>query len=106
MAMILATLAGFAGIICSFMFSSFVQIQGQKIELGRAYLDWYIQHPEQVNVTQFNETMESYQTNQNFTLNASVYLLYLGIALFIGSLVFACIGFVKDDELKYLEIIN
>lgn len=93
LAMVLATLAGFAGIIYSIMFSTVYQIQSQKIEVAKIYMDLYSQHPEQVNQTQVNETAEAYTKSQNDASNFADFMLILGLVLFAFSLYFAIMGF-------------
>ena len=101
-AMVLATLAGFAGIICSLMLSSFYQIQGQKIDILNLYENYYNLHPtEQINETQINDTMKGLNDDQKFTSNLSIYLLTIGAALSLASFCLAILGFFRNDELEH-----
>ena len=97
-AMVLATLTGFAGIICSLMFSLVYQIQGQKIDIAKFFIDLSIQQPDQFNQTDANKIINSYEGEQQYAAYFAIGLFIIGLILCLFSLFFAIKGFKEEKD--------
>ncbi|MFH1473971.1 MAG: hypothetical protein ABIE55_03690 [Candidatus Aenigmatarchaeota archaeon] len=107
-AKVLATLAGFSGIICSLMFSSFVSIRGQWLDFIVYTNDLHLEKPQiyEQQKESFDSVSNVFLEDSKFTLNNSAFLLALGVAFCSVSIFFALLGFKHQKDKEDLQMKN